>query len=132
MGKNKKIVSLRLPEKANNIIDQYKERKGKSIFVFPYLKDEIIKDAKLLNARTRSSNSQINTQLARIAAQVGLTKKLSMHISRHTFGQIAGDKISPQQLQKLYRHSDLKTTIGYQANFIHKDVDGALESVLDF
>ena len=35
-------------------------------------------------------------------------------------------------LQKLYRHSDLKTTIGYQSNFIHKDVDGALTDVLDF
>ena len=51
---------------------------------------------------------------------------MTMHISRHSFGQIAGDKIAPQLLQKLYRHSDLKTTIGYQSNFIHKDVDGEL------
>jgi integrase/recombinase XerD len=57
---------------------------------------------------------------------------MTMHISRHSFGQIAGDKIAPQLLQKLYRHSDLKTTIGYQANFIHKDVDGALSDILDF
>jgi integrase/recombinase XerD len=132
MGKNNKVVSLGLPEKAINIINHYKERKGKSIFVFPYLKDEIIKDPRLLNERTRSANSQINLQLGRIAKEVGISKKLTMHISRHTFGQIAGDKISPQQLQKLYRHSDLKTTLGYQANFIHKDVDDALESVLDF
>lgn len=55
-----------------------------------------------------------------------------MHISRHTFGNLAGDKISPQLLQKLYRHSDLKTTIGYQANFINQDVDSALEAVLRF
>ena len=55
-----------------------------------------------------------------------------MHISRHTFGNIASDKVSPQALQKLYRHSDLKTTIGYQANFIHKDVDDALERVINF
>ena len=40
--------------------------------------------------------------------------------------------LSPQLLQKLYRHSDLKTTIGYQSNFIHKDLDGALSDVLDF
>jgi hypothetical protein len=57
---------------------------------------------------------------------------MSMHISRHTFGQIAGDKISPHMLQKLYRHSDLKTTLGYQSNFIHTDVDGALSNVLNF
>jgi len=35
-------------------------------------------------------------------------------------------------LQKLYRHSHISTTMGYQANFIHKDVDDALESVLNF
>ena len=30
-------------------------------------------------------------------------------------------------LQKLYRHSDIKTTIGYQAN---KDADEALDAVI--
>lgn len=33
-------------------------------------------------------------------------------------------------LQKLYSHTDIKTTIGYQASFIHKDVDEALEAVI--
>ena len=53
-----------------------------------------------------------------------------MHIARHSFGNIAGDRISAQMLQKLYRHSNLSTTIGYQGNFIHKDADDALEKVL--
>jgi hypothetical protein len=35
-------------------------------------------------------------------------------------------------LQKLYRHTDIETTIGYQSNFIHQDVDDALETVLNF
>ncbi|UJH90946.1 hypothetical protein LZ575_20010 [Antarcticibacterium sp. 1MA-6-2] len=35
-------------------------------------------------------------------------------------------------LQKLYRHSDLKTTLNYQANFIHRDADDALDSVINF
>jgi hypothetical protein len=34
-------------------------------------------------------------------------------------------------LQKLYRHSDLKTTIGYQSNFIHKSADDALDAVIN-
>ncbi len=77
-------------------------------------------------------NSLINKQLNKLAAVLKIDKKMTMHISRHSFGQIAGDKIAPQLLQKLYRHSDLKTTIGYQSNFIHKDVDGALSDVLNF
>ncbi|WP_407654015.1 hypothetical protein [Aquimarina gracilis] len=53
-----------------------------------------------------------------------------MHIARHNFGNIAGDNIHPLMLQKLYRHSDLKTTINYQENFIHKPADDALENVI--
>lgn len=55
-----------------------------------------------------------------------------MHIARHSFGHIAGEKIHPLKLQKLYRHSDLKTTLNYQANFIHADADEALDSVVNF
>jgi integrase len=131
MGKNNKIVSLKIPNKANEIIEFYRKDKT-SIYVFPYLKDEYAKDAKVLNSKTRSFNSLINKQLNKLAADLKIDKKMTMHISRHSFGQIAGDKIAPQLLQKLYRHSDLKTTIGYQSNFIHKDVDGALSDVLDF
>ena len=54
-----------------------------------------------------------------------------MHIARHTFGNIAGDTIHPF-MKKLYRHSDLKTTLNYQANFIHKEADDALDSVVNF
>ena len=61
-----------------------------------------------------------------------LTKKLTMHIARHTFGNISGDKIPIQMLQKLYRHTSITTTIGYQANFIHKDADEALDAVIGF
>ena len=131
MGKNNKIVSLKIPAKANAIIEFYRNEKVGS-YVFPYLKDEYGTDKKILNSKTRSFNSLINKQLNKIAADLKIDKKITMHISRHSFGQIAGDKIAPQLLQKLYRHSDLKTTIGYQSNFIHKDVDGALSEVLDF
>jgi integrase len=131
MGKNSKVVSLKLPEKANAIIEFYRKDKKES-YVFPYLKDEYGNDKKILNSKTRSFNSLINKQLNKLAADLKINKKMTMHISRHSFGQIAGDKIAPQLLQKLYRHSDLKTTIGYQANFIHKDVDGALSDILDF
>jgi integrase/recombinase XerD len=131
MGKNNKVVSLKIPEKANTIFELYREKRMGN-YVFPYLKDEYGKDEKILNAKTRSLNSVINKQLGLIAKGLKIDKTLTMHISRHSFGQIAGDKIAPQLLQKLYRHSDLKTTIGYQANFIHKDVDGALTDVLNF
>lgn len=53
-------------------------------------------------------------------------------IDQISTGNIAGETIHPLMLQKLYRHTDLKTTINYQANFIHKKADEALENVLSF
>ena len=132
MGKNSKVVSLKIPDKATAIIELYRKNENDSVYVFPYLKNEDDESEKNIHTRTRSANSVINKQLNKIAKVLKTNKKLTMHISRHTFGQIACDKIAPQLLQKLYRHSDLKTTIGYQSNFIHNDVDGALSNVLDF
>jgi hypothetical protein len=34
--------------------------------------------------------------------------------------------------QKLYRHSFITTTVNNQANFISKDIDDALDAVIDF
>lgn len=33
-------------------------------------------------------------------------------------------------LQKLYRHTSITTTINYQANFMFKDADDALDAVI--
>lgn len=55
-----------------------------------------------------------------------------MHIARHTFGNLSGDRIPIQLLQKLYRHTSITTTIGYQSNFINQDTDEALNSVIQF
>jgi len=71
-------------------------------------------------------------QPKKIVELAEINKPLGMHIARHTFGNISGDKISIQMLQKLYRHSTVTSTIGYQANFIHKDADEALDAVVGF
>lgn len=65
-----------------------------------------------------------------VAKLAKINKNVSCHIARHSFGNIAGDKIPIQMLQKLYRHSDIQTTIGYQSNFMFKDTDEALEAVI--
>jgi integrase/recombinase XerD len=75
---------------------------------------------------------RIDTLLQDIAGQIKTDKKLTMHIARHTFGNISGDKIPIQMLQKLYWHTSITTTIGYQANFMHKDKDEALTAVIGF
>lgn len=73
----------------------------------------------------------MNKHLKRIAEMCHIKISLSNHISRHSFGNIAKNRINPEVLQKLYRHSNLKTTINYQANFIHDEADDALDLVLN-
>jgi len=129
MGKNSKIGSLKLSVKVNSILDQYKKQKH-SDFVFPDLQNVNSDDPFELQRKISYSVKRINKHLEKIKEKIELDKKLTMHIARHTFGNISGDKISIQMLQKLYRHSSITTTIGYQANFIHKDADDALAAVV--
>ena len=133
MNKNKRPVSLKVPEKAQRILERYEVfREQPDGFVFPYLKGfEHVGDEFMLKKRIASAVGLCDKLLRlRVGPALGIGGKLTMHISRHTFATLAGDKIPVQMLQKLYRHSDIKTTLGYQANFIHKDADDALDAVL--
>lgn len=133
MNKNDKLLSLKLPKKILPILEVYKEEKRyKDDFIFPELKKANLKDSKDVMAKTKTANKKFNKYLSIIAEKAKVDKKLTMHIARHTFGNISGDKIPIQTLQRLYRHSSITTTINYQANFIHKDFDDALDSVINF
>lgn len=133
MNKNSKLLSLKIPEKTISILDYYLNEKEKdNDFIFPEMKKADLKNAKDVYAKTKTANKKFNKHLEQIAEKIALNKKLTMHISRHSFGNISGDKIPIQMLQKLYRHSSITTTILYQSNFIHKDTDDALDSVIKF
>ncbi len=131
MGKNQKVVSLKISEKLEHILRQYKPEKGEQrTYIFPELEHINPKDKEEIFKRTKNATDKFNKNLKKIVKQLEINKKLSMHIARHTFGNIASDKIAPRKLQKLYRHEHLTTTTGYQANFIHQDVDDALDTVI--
>jgi len=64
-------------------------------------------------AKTKSANWKFNKHLLRIAHKVGISEKVMMRIARHSFGNIAGDQIPIQMLQKFYRYSSITTTMAY-------------------
>ncbi|PCE62678.1 site-specific integrase [Sediminicola luteus] len=133
MNKNQKLVSLKVPEKALRILQQYKETPSdKNDLIFPYLKGTNFDDAKEKLIRIRTVTRTLNRRLQLAGNYLGIDKKISMHIARHTFGNISGDKIPIQMLQKLYRHSSITTTVAYQASFMKKDADSALDKVINF
>ncbi|MCX2682054.1 site-specific integrase [Galbibacter sp. EGI 63066] len=133
MSKNTKIVSLKIPKKAMIIMKYYEKYKnGTDDFIFPEMEKADFSNAKDVYNKIKVATSKFNKNLKSIVKKAGINKKVTMHIARHSFGNIAGDSIHPLMLQKLYRHSDLKTTLNYQANFIHRDADDALDSVINF
>ncbi len=134
MGKNKKTDSLKVSEKVMRILMQYENIKDeKTDLVFPYIRHADLNDSFDTEKKIKSKINLVDRLLRTEVAPVAKIKKpLTMHIARHTFGNISGDRIPIQMLQKLYRHTDIKTTIGYQASFIHKDTDEALEAVIGF
>ncbi|MDO7174017.1 tyrosine-type recombinase/integrase, partial [Mariniflexile sp. AS56] len=131
MDKNSKLVSLKTPDKVVKILKKL-ERHEDSIFIFKELEGVDLNDKKRLRTRIKTVTRNFNRRLELVADKAGIDKKISMHIARHSFGNISGDKIPIQMLQKLYRHSSVTTTILYQANFMQKDTDEALDRVIDF
>jgi len=134
MGKNTKGDSLKVPDKVMQILKQYEAFKDEeNDLIFRELRNIDLNDRFEMERIIASRNGMIDKYLREdVAKAAGIKSPLTMHIARHTFGNISGDKIPIQMLQKLYRHSSITTTIGYQSNFIHKDVDEALNAVIGF
>ncbi|CCH56583.1 tyrosine type site-specific recombinase [Fibrisoma limi BUZ 3] len=133
MGKNSKSGSLKIPDKAATIIDRYKQfQENKDDLVFPELKGVDFNNKFVLQRTIAFKTSAIDKTLkTQVAPAAKIDKKLTMHLARHSFAQVASDKIPVQILQKLYRHSSIITTMGYQSNFTTQQTDDALDAVLN-
>jgi integrase len=133
MSKNQKLVSLKIPQKALDILNHYKlSNNDSSELVLPDLNGTNFENPERVNTRIKTINRNLNRHLENICQKLSFDKKISMHIARHTFGSIAGGSIPIQVLQKLYRHSSITTTVNYQRNFINEETDDALDSVINF
>lgn len=146
MGKNHKVRDLKLVPQAEAILALYKTESSKPTdFIFPFMdikkkyasaitmaeRDTLPSIAKQrLLEEVSSKNALINKTLKRLAEMAGISKKLSMHISRHSFASVATHKgIESTKIKSLLAHSRLQTTEGYMGNFNTDENDKALESV---
>lgn len=117
-NKTKKSRSRIIMPKADAILEYYRHAsiytKPKD-YVFPYLRGlkrkEHSEDAWL--QRIDSRNSQIRTNLNKVAAKAGLPP-ISMHVARHSFADIAKKKTGNIYLvSDALDHGDLQTTVNY-------------------
>ena len=146
MGKNHKTRDLKLVAQAAAILDLYRTEASKPTdYIFPFMdnrktyasaisqadRDTLPSDMKQkLFEEVSAKNALINKSLKRLAGKAGISKKLSMHISRHSFAKAAAQKgIESNKVKSLLAHSKLQTTEGYMGNFSTDENDKALESV---
>lgn len=130
MGKNLKAGSLKVPDKVLEILQQYPKTNAHDLVFFDLAKMPDLSKSYEVQSYIKTRIRSCNDYLKNVAEKLSFTKPLSMHIARHSFAQISADRIPVNILQRLYRHSDIKTTMGYQSNFINKITDDALDSVI--
>ena len=148
MGKNHKVRDLKLVQPAIDILAYYKKEGAKPTdYIFPLLDDseqwckyitQEQKDVMPSDLKKRmfevigAKNALINKELAKIQKLAGLEKRLSFHISRHSFAKRAKDKgIDSGVVQGLLAHSSLQTTEKYMGQFDTSVEDAAMIKIFD-
>ena len=134
MSKNDEPGSLKVPTKANEILNQYRHEKNRHDFIFPLLNTlENLDDKFNLRRKINIADNRIGKAMKLLMEKIGSNKNASPHKARHAFAQRAEEKnVHPKVLQKLYRHESILTTMNYQSNFSHKKADEALDVVVGF
>lgn len=148
MGKNHKTRDFALVEPAKAILQHYYKKGVKSTdYIFPILdsteswshaitqeeKDVLpAAEKEKMFRRIGAKTALINKELKKIAELAEIEKKLSFHVSRHSFGKAAKQKgVDSLKLQELFAHSSLKVTEGYMGHFETAENDAALASVFE-
>lgn len=148
MDKTSTQKNIKLFEPALNILSHYMDiDKPTTNYIFPLLdnnamyakaiswedKDKLPAEIKKnLMQQVNSKNSLINKYLKQIATMAGINKKLSMHIARHSFANIARQKnANVYDISNALGHSDIKITETYLSQFDYQSQDKTMAMVFD-
>jgi integrase/recombinase XerD len=123
-------LSIKLPDKALDIVKLYKPNKiNKSFYVFPILASDLnSNDVRAVDTAISNATAYINKNLKTIAEKAGIKKRLSFHVSRHTWATQALRKgISIDKVSKLMGHAAISETQIY-AKIMSAELDKAMEA----
>lgn len=122
MNKGGKSKNIELTGEALEIIGRYPER-GK--YLFPYLERE----TDIYNGISKAT-ALINKGLKSIAEMAGIDKRLTTHISRHSFAKLANSaKVDVPTIQKMLGHSSIRTTQIYLGEISDDESNEALKKI---
>jgi len=137
MGKTGKRSSLRLVPKAEAIVRPYmfdETGKAKTLddYLFPMLEGrDLSTPRKLVNAIS-AQNTLHNRALKSIAEKADVSGKLSFHIARHSFADLARKGgWDVYEISKALAHSGLNVTEHYLAGFDNELVDSKMSTLFE-
>ena len=141
MSKNLKYRDLALVKPARDILSAYKRQKEG--FIFPFLNpvaayslypERILTPCQKLELSNDISNAskRINRALGKICNMAGIDKHVTMHVSRHSFANLAREKgVMSAEIKDLLAHSNLKTTELYMGEFDRQRSDDILHNLFE-
>lgn len=148
MGKNHKLRDLVLVDQALAILSLYQTDQSTSAdYIFPLMpkdkpwsnalqledRDTLPPEIKvLLDKCITAKTALVNKCLKQLATEAGIEKKLSMHISRHSFAKAAKNKgVDNLSVKELLAHSNIAVTEKYMGDFDTDQNDAALRKVFN-
>lgn len=131
--KTGKLYSIKLTEKAQQILDHYIEGREyiESDYIFPILPTDLRNDVEKERSKFKDQRRNFNKNLKKIGSLCGIEVNLTTYVTRHTWASLAKFAgIAPAIIGESLGHSDLKTTEIYLANFENDKLDDANDLIV--
>lgn len=122
-------LSIKVPNRGLEIINKYKlSEVNAEAFIFPLIPANVnLNDPRELDTAISRCTAYINKNLAFIKKETQITKKISFHISRHTWATRALRKgISIDKVSKIMGHAAIRETQIY-AKIVSSELDKAMD-----
>lgn len=147
MDKTDKVRDLVLIRQVREILDEYDGEHGKDDYIFPFLDNKApwarfstpsmkkrmpVETMKLMYNKIGAVNALLNKYLGKLAKMADIDKKVSFHVSRHSFAyQALQDDIDPMTIKGALAHGSLLTTETYLKDFEIQELDNTLQRMFD-
>ncbi|MFN5182593.1 MAG: tyrosine-type recombinase/integrase [Bacteroidota bacterium] len=142
MSKTGAINSFQITPQINDILNYFKNiNKNNSKLIVPLIKDDILifknskieKENEMYKKEIGIKTAILNKYLKKIASDAEIEKKITTHVSRHSFASIAIKKSNGDInfVQNALKHSSPKITQIYLADLDNESMDEKMKNVTD-
>lgn len=129
-AKTKGRFNIEIVDKAQEIIDFYKDKTKNTSYVFPILLSDDM-TPKQIEYRKHKVLSRYNRKLGEIAKIAGVESHVTSYVARHSFATILKKKgTSTDLISELMGHSNVQITMTYLKEFDDEELDKANRRLL--